>query len=72
MFLMGLSFQYLLKKAKPDGYRYSLPVYKNRNRGPDWEIAKWISKRETSKRGTGLTSSSLLYSREDMEGEYSV
>ena len=60
------------EKPKPDGYRYSLLVYENRHRGSNWEIAKWISKREVSKRGAGLTSSSLFYSREDMEGEYSV
>ncbi len=57
-------------RPKPDGYRYALLVYENRHRGSNWDIAKWIAKREVSKRGSGLTSSSLFYAREDMDGDY--
>ena len=54
-------------RPKPDGYRYALLVYENRHRGSNWDIAKWIAKREVSKRGAGLTSSSLFFAREDIQ-----
>ena len=63
-------FSLTTDKPKTDAIRYALLVYENKHRGSNWQIAKWIAKRENAKRGAGLTSSSLFYAREDMEGEY--
>ena len=63
-------FSLTTNKPKTDGIRYALLVYENKHRGSNWDIAKWIAKREVAKRGSGLTSSSLFYAREDMKGEY--
>ena len=60
------------KQPKADALRYALLVYENKHRGSNWEIAIWIAKREVQKRGSGLTSSSLFYAREDMKEDYSV
>ena len=55
------------KQPKVDGMRYALLVYENKHRGSNFEIAKWIAKREETKRGSGLTSSSLYFGREDVQ-----
>ena len=60
------------KQPKADGIRYALLVYENRHRGSNFEIAKWIAKREEKKRGSGLTSSSLFFGREDVQKDMDV
>ena len=52
-------------QPKADGIRYALLVYKKKHRGSNWDIAKWIAKRETSKRGAGLTNYTFHYALED-------
>ena len=54
------------KQPKENGIRYALLVHENLHRGSNWDIAKWIAKKETLNRGAGLTSFSLFYAREDM------
>ena len=53
------------KQPKADGLRYALLVYENLHRGSNWDIAKWIAQRETSKRGAGLTNYTFYYALED-------
>ena len=64
---MGGSAKFPLTSDKPkaDGIRYALMVYENKHRGSNWDIAKWIAKRETSKRGAGLTNYTFHYALED-------
>ena len=52
-------------QPKADGIRYALLVYENKHRGSNWDIAKWIAKREISKRGAGLTNYTFHYALED-------
>ena len=58
-------FSLTTNKPKADGIRYALLVYENKHRGSNWDIAKWIAKRETSKRGAGLTNYTFHYALED-------
>ena len=65
--VMGGTAKFSLTTNKPttDGIRYALLVYENKHRGSNWDIAKWIAKRETSKRGAGLTNYTFHYALED-------
>ena len=53
------------KQPKADGLRYALLVYGNLHRGSNWDVAKWIAKSETSKRGAGRTDKTFYYALED-------
>lgn len=53
------------KQPKADGLRYAFLVYGNLHRGSNWDVAKWIAKSETSKRGAGLTDKTFYYALED-------
>ena len=65
--VMGGTAKFALTTNKPqaDGTRYALLVYENKHRGSNWDIAKWTAKRETSKRGAGLTNYTFHYALED-------
>jgi hypothetical protein len=43
-------------RPKTDAVRYAYLVYTNRHRGSNWDIANWIQKFETSKRGVPVPS----------------
>ena len=57
-------FSLSTKQPKAEGIRYALLVYENLHRGSNWDIAVWIAKRETSKRGT--LGDSFFYARGDV------